>query len=63
MDGRDIPYLLKRACSHRAMALAARSVETRRIHRQFVKRYQQLLAGIRRARQHVAHRVRELLAA
>ena len=63
MDTQDIPYLLKRACSHRAMALVARSVEARRIHHQFVKHYQRLLVGIRLAREPVTHRVRELLAA
>lgn len=63
MDAQDIPYLLKRVCSHRAMALIARSVEAQHIHHQFVKRYQRLLVGIRHAREPVTHRVRKLLPA
>ena len=63
MDIQNISYLLKRAGSHRAMALDARSVEARCIHHQFVKRYQRLLAGIRQAREPIAHSVRGLLAA
>ena len=62
MDIQDIPYLLQRACSHRAMAQAARSVEARCIHDQFVTRYQALLLKIRQAREPVTHSVRELLA-
>jgi len=63
MNTQDIPYLLKRACSHRAMTLAARSIEARCVHHQFVKRYQRMPVGIRRARAPVVHSVRELLPA
>lgn len=63
MDSQDIPYLLKRACAHRAMALVAKSIEARCIHHQFVKRYQHLLAGIRHAQLPVIHSVPERQAA
>jgi hypothetical protein len=63
MGIKDISYLLKRARSHRALALAARSVEARCIHHQFVKRYQRVLVGIRHGREPIAHPVQELLAA
>lgn len=48
MDWCDIPYLLKRSRSHRSLAAAATCVEARSIHRVFVKKYQMLLAEIRR---------------
>lgn len=48
MDRCDIPYLLKRARSHRNLAAAATCAEARCIHRIFVKKYQTLLAEIRR---------------
>ena len=50
MDTVEIPYLLKRARAHRLLGRGATSGEARSIHRQFVRNYQTLLLGIRRAR-------------
>lgn len=50
MDALEISYLLKRARAHRFLGHAAKCSEARSVHHRFVKRYQELLLAIRRAR-------------
>lgn len=48
MDNPDITYLLHRCCSHRSLASGATCAEARRVHQEFVRRYQQRLLALRR---------------
>lgn len=50
MDTVEIPYLLRRARTHRLLGQVATCGDVRSTHRQFVRNYQTLLLALRRAR-------------
>jgi len=63
MDNSDITYLLGRCCSHRSLASLTASAEARRVHQEFVRRYQHRLLALRRARATATPSYQEQLAA
>ena len=63
MDDPEISYLLRRCCSHRALARITTCAEALRIHQEFVRRYQHRLLDLRRARALTMPARQKLLAA
>ncbi|OAN53344.1 hypothetical protein [Sphingobium sp. TCM1] len=54
MDDPEISYLLRRCCSHRALARVTACPEAHYVHQDFVRRYQHRLLAVRRARDDTA---------
>lgn len=63
MDDPEISYLLRRCCSHRALARVTACAEAHCVHQEFVRRYQHRLLAVRRARAMATPACQERLAA